>query len=110
MLTENSRTIAVTATAEKGGYKYEANYNTDGKSLISLHCNVYKKVSVEVMTSTGKQTTEQEEYVGIMFQESGNKQFSFPQDTDMTPHIAVFEEILSEVKATLNSDTEASVE
>lgn len=97
MLTENSRTIAVTGSAGSGDYNYKVNYNLSGNSLISLHCNVYKKAN----------ETEPEQYAGLMFQESGNKQFSFPQDTDITPHVAVFEEILSEVKASLNADTEA---
>ncbi|WP_321479775.1 hypothetical protein [uncultured Bacteroides sp.] len=104
MFTEESRSTAVAGSAESGDYKYKVNYNLSGNNLTSLHCNVYKKVSEEVTTSTGTQTVEREVYVGIMFQESGNKQFSFPQDTDITPHVAVFEEILSEVKAKLISD------
>jgi hypothetical protein len=105
MFTEESRSTAVVGSAESGDYKYKVNYNTDGKSLTSLHCNVYKKVSEEVTTSTGTQTVEKEEYTGLMFQESGNKQFSFPQDTDITPHVTVFEAVLTEIKASLAADS-----
>ena len=105
MLTENSRAIAVTATAEKGDYKYSVDYNLNGNKLVSLHCNIYKKTIEEVTTSTGTQQVEKEEYAGLMFQENGNKQFSFPQDTDITPHVTVFEQILVEVKASLVTDT-----
>ncbi|WP_321479978.1 hypothetical protein [uncultured Bacteroides sp.] len=101
MFTEESRSIVVAGSAERGDYKYKVNYNLSGNNLTSLHCNVYKKVSEEVTTSTGTQAVEQETYVGIMFQESGNKQFSFPQDTDITPHVAVFETVLTEIKAGL---------
>lgn len=105
MFTEESRTTAVAGSAENGDYKYKVNYNLSGNSLTSLHCNVYKKTSEEVTTSTGTQTVEREEYAGLMFQESGNKQFSFPQDTDMTPHITVFETVLTEIKAGLTADS-----
>lgn len=101
MFTEESRTISVVGSAESGDYKYKVDYNLNGNNLVNLHCNVYKKVSEEVTTSTGTQTVEREEYAGLMFQENGNKQFSFPQDTDITPHVAMFETILSQVKASL---------
>ena len=91
MFTEESRSITVTGSAESGGFVYKVNYSTDGDKLLRLHCNVYKKAS----------ETEPEQYAGLMFQESGNKQFSFPQDTDITPHVAVFETILSEIKISL---------
>ncbi len=91
MFTEESRSITVTGSAESGGFIYKVNYSTDGDKLLKLHCNVYKKAS----------ETEPERYAGLMFQESGNKQSSFPQDTDITPHVAVFETILGEVKAIL---------
>ena len=105
MFTEESRTISVAGSAESGDYKYKVDYNLNGNNLVNLHCNVYKKVNEEVMTSTGTQRVERKEYAGLMFQESGNKQFSFPQDTDITPHVAVFETVLTEVKAGLTSDS-----
>ena len=105
MFTEESRTISVVGSAESGDYKYKVDYNLNGNNLVNLHCNVYKKVSEEVTTSTGKQTVEREEYAGLMFQESGNKQFSFPQDTDITPHVTVFEAVLTEIKASLITDS-----
>lgn len=104
MFTEESRTTTISGSAESGDYKYKVNYNLSGNNLTSLHCNVYKEVSEEVTTSTGTQAVEREEYAGLMFQESGNKQFSFSQDTDITPHVAVFETILTEIKASLASD------
>ena len=91
MFTEESRSITVAGSAESGGFVYKVNYSTDGDKLLKLHCNVYKKAS----------ETEAEQYAGLMFQESGNKQFSFPQDTDIAPHVAVFETILSEIKTAL---------
>ncbi len=94
MFTEESRSITVTGSAESNGFVYKVNYSTDGDKLLRLHCNVYKKAS----------ETEAEQYAGLMFQESGNKQFSFPQDTDITPHVAVFETVLAEVKAGLTSE------
>jgi len=106
MFTEESRTTTVTGSAESGDYKYKVDYNLNGNNLVNLHCNVYKKTSEEVTTSTGTQTVEKEEYTGLMFQESGNKQFSFPQDTDITPHVTVFEAVLTEIKASLTSETD----
>ena len=96
MLTENSREIAVKATAEVDGYRYDVSYNTaiDGKTLQKLHCNVFK----------GATDTEPENYVGLMFQESGNKQVSLRQDVDMVPHLTVFNQILSEVTALLEAE------
>ncbi|WP_321331878.1 hypothetical protein [uncultured Bacteroides sp.] len=107
MFTEESRSTAVAGSAESGEFKYKVDYNADNGNLIKMHCNVYKKISEEVTTSTGTQTVEREEYAGLMFQESGNKQFSFPENTDITPHVTVFETILSEIKAGLASDSEA---
>ena len=97
MLTENSREIAVKATAEVDGYRYDVSYNTaiDGKTLQKLHCNVYKKAT----------DTEVEMYIGLMFQESGNKQISLKQDVDMVPHLTVFNQLLSEVNASLNTES-----
>ena len=103
MFTEELRTTTVIGSAENEDYKYRVTYSLDGNSLLRLHCNVYKKVSEEVSTPESQQTVEREVYAGLMFQESGNKQVSFPQDTDITPHIAVFETILSEVKASLTN-------
>lgn len=91
MFTEESRATAVTGSAENGDFNYKVNYSADGNKLIKLHCTVYKKTT----------ETEPEQYAGLMSQENGNKQFSFPQDTDITPHVAVFETILGEVKASL---------
>jgi len=91
MFTEESRATAVTGSAENGNFNYKVNYSADGNKLIKLHCTVYKKAT----------ETEPEQYVGLMFNESGNKQFSFPQDVDVAPHVAVFETILGEVKASL---------
>ncbi|MGZ7270804.1 hypothetical protein ACXWPZ_09470, partial [Streptococcus pyogenes] len=68
---------------------------TDGKSLIKLHCNVYKKAT----------DTEVETYIGLMLQESGNKQISLKQDVDMVPHLTVFNQLLSEVNASLNVES-----
>ncbi len=96
MLTENSREIAVKATAEVDGYRYDISYNTaiDGKTLQKLHCNVYKKATEK----------EPETYLGLMFQESGNKQISLKQDVDMVPHLTVFNQILSEVTASIEAE------
>lgn len=96
MLTENSREIAAKATAEVDGYRYDVSYNTaiDGKTLQKLHCTVHKQAT----------DTEPENYVGLMFQESGNKQISLKQDIDMVPHLTVFNQILSEVTALLEAE------
>lgn len=94
MFTEESRSIAVTGSAESNGFIYRVNYNTDGKNLIKLHCNVFK----------GATEKEPEAYLGLMFQESGNKQISFKQDVDMVPHLTVFNQILGEVTASLGAE------
>jgi hypothetical protein len=91
MFTEESRATAVTGSAENGDFNYKVDYKTDGNKLIKLHCNIYKKTT----------ETEAELYVGFMLNESGNKQFSFPQDTDIAPHVTVFDTILSEIKTAL---------
>ena len=98
MFTEESRSIAVTGSAENDGFLYRVNYNTDGKNLIKLHCNVFK----------GATEKEPETYLGLMFQESGNKQISLRQDVDMVPHLTVFNQILSEVNATLSAETKSA--
>jgi len=100
MFKEESRTTAITGTAESGDYKYKVNYNLSGNSILSIHCDVYKKVSEEVTTSTGTETSTKEDYTGDMSQESGNKQYCFPQETsDIATHVEVFETILSEIKS-----------
>lgn len=91
MFTEESRATAVTGSAENGNFNYKVNYSADGNKLIKLHCTVYKKTT----------ETEPEQYAGLMSQENGNKQFSFPQDTDIAPHVTVFDTILSEIKTAL---------
>ena len=68
-------------------------YRRITKYLIKLHCNVFK----------GATEKEPETYIGLMFQESGNKQVSLRQDIDMVPHLTVFNQILSEVTASLVS-------
>lgn len=95
MFTEESRSIAVTGSAESNGFIYRVDYNTDGKDLLKLHCNVYTKAT----------ETKPEEYIGLMCQESGNKQISLKQDIDMVPHLTVFNEILSEVNASLSTES-----
>lgn len=91
MFTEESRSITVTGSAESNGFVYKVNYSTDGDKLLRLHCNVYKKAT----------ETEPEQYAGLMFQESGNKQFSSHRTRILQSHVAVFETILGEVKASL---------
>ena len=98
MFTEESRSIAVTGSAENDGFLYRVNYSTDGKNLIKLHCNVFK----------GATDTEPEAYLGLMFQESGNKQVSLRQDIDMVPHLTVFNQILSEVNTILSAETKST--
>jgi len=95
MFTEESRSIAVTGSAESNGFIYRVNYSTDGKKLLKLHCNVYTKAT----------ETKPEEYIGLMCQESGNKQISLKQDIDMVPHLTAFNQLLSEVNASLNVES-----
>lgn len=95
MFTEESRSIAVTGSAESNGFIYRVNYSTDGKKLLKLHCNVYNKAT----------ETKPEEYIGLMCQESGNKQISLKQDIDMVPHLTVFNQLLSEINASLNVES-----
>ena len=94
MLVEKTRTTAVTGTAESGDYNYKVNYSVDGKILLKINCNVYKKAT----------ETSPEEYAGMMLQENGNKQTSFRQSVEVAPHLQVFETILSEVNASLVPD------
>ncbi len=95
MFIEESRSIAVIGSAESGDYKYKVDYNSDGKKLLKLHCNVYKKAM----------DVEPETYIGLMFQESGNKQISLKQDIDMVPHLTVFNQLLSEVNTSLTTES-----
>ena len=77
MFTEESRSTAVAGSAESGDYKYKVNYNTDGKSLTSLHCNVYKKTSEEVTTSTASRQLREKSMPGLCFRNPGTNSFLF---------------------------------
>ncbi|WP_042371467.1 hypothetical protein [Bacteroides neonati] len=102
MLVETSRTTEVRGEVITDGYRYEVTYSLNGKELTRIHCNVNKKVSEEVETPEGKQTVESQQYVGIMFKESGNKQISLQEGEEIAPHVVVFEQVLSEVSTLLN--------
>ena len=101
MLVEKSRTTEVRGEVITDGYIYGVNYSLNGKELVKLHCQVSKKVSEQIETPEGKQPVESQQYVGIMFRESGNKQISLQEGEEIAPHVVVFEQILSEVAALL---------
>lgn len=101
MLVEKSRTVEVTAEVTNETHAYGVRYKLNGNELVSLHCDVSKKVPEEVDTPGGKQTVNPVERIGIMFKESGNKQISLRENEDIAPHVVVFEQILAEVVTSL---------
>ena len=102
MLVEKSRTTEVRGEVITDGYIYGVNYSLNGGELVKLHCQVSKKVNEEIETPEGKQTVESQQYVGIMFRESGNKQISFQEGEEIAPHVVVFDQVLSEASTLLN--------
>lgn len=90
ILIENSRTTQVEATAVNGEFEYQVSYAYEGKELRRLSCNINK------VTEDGNRT-----FSGYMSLEGGNKAMNFPVDIEITPHIIMFENILSEVKAAI---------
>lgn len=98
LLKEQSRIINVNATMERNGFNYSVNYTTDNGVLRKLQCDVQGKTQVPIDTPEGVQYSEEQAHLGYMLNESGNKQISLREDTEIAPHLAVFEEILEEVK------------
>ena len=92
ILTENSRTTQVEAIAKSGEYEYQVSYSYNGNELRRLSCNI-NKVDVN----------ENRTYSGYMSFENGNKSMNFPADVVVTPHITMFESILTEVKVGLSA-------
>lgn len=101
MLVEKSRITEITAEVTNATHVYGVRYKLNGNELVSLHCDVSKKVPEEVDTPGGKQTVNRVERIGIMFKESGNKQISLRENEDIAPHVVVFEQILAEVVTSL---------
>ena len=92
VLTENFRTTQVEAIAKSGEYEYQVTYSCNGAELLRLSCNINKV-----------DENENRIYSGYMASENGNKSMNFPADVVVTTHIAMFESILTEVKAGLSA-------
>ena len=91
-LTENLRTTQVESTAKGGEYEYHVSYVYDGKNLLRLSCNIYKC------------NAENQSYSGCMSFENGDKSMNFPADSDIIPHLTMFENILKEVNESLTAE------
>ena len=92
ILTENSKTTQVEAIARSGEYEYQVTYSCNGAELLRLSCSINK------VDENGNRI-----YSGYMASESGNKSMNFPADVVVTPHITMFESILTEVKVGLSA-------
>ena len=91
MLLEKSRNTQVTAEAVQGNYTFRTEYRVSGKSeLMNINCQVYK-------TTEG----DQQEYVGNMSLESGNKNICIRETEQVSELLPTFESIITEVKASL---------
>lgn len=91
-LTENLRTTQVESTAKGSEYEYHVSYVYNGKNLLSLSCNIYKG------------NAENQSYSGCMSFESGKKSMNFPADSDIIPHLTMFENIMKEVNESLTAE------
>jgi len=92
ILTESLRTTQVEAIAKSGEYEYQVTYSCNGVELLRLSCNINKI-----------DENENRIYSGYMASESGNKSMNFPADVEVAPHVTMFENILTEVKAGLTA-------
>ena len=101
MFQEESRTIQVNGKAVSGDYQYNVNYSVNNSSLSRLHCEITKTVTDEIDTPTGKQPVTSGRYIGYLLLESGSKQMSLPESENVTAHLTAFDQIVKEVKATL---------
>jgi len=86
------RTTQVESTAKGSEYEYHVSYVYNGKNLLSLSCNIYKG------------NAENQSYSGCMSFESGNKSMNFPADSDIIPHLTMFENIMKEVNESLTAE------
>lgn len=91
VLKETGRSIAVTATAKSGNFEYAVSYSFEGKELLTFRCNVSK---VEQSEEYGEQRT----YSGYMSFENGSKSLNFPAECETAIHVALFEQMLAEVR------------
>lgn len=89
-LTETSRFTQVEAIAKNGEYEYQVSYSFSGKDLTRIQCNINKVETIEGQ--------EQHSYAGYMVTENGNKAMNFPGDSEIAPHLTMFDSIVSEVK------------
>lgn len=101
MLVEKSRSTEVVGEVITDNYTYGVNYSLNGSGLARLNCSVTKKVVSEVETPGGKQDVENLQHVGSMNIEGSNRNVYMSGDEVITPHAAVFEQILAEVKASI---------
>ena len=96
-LTENLRTTQVESTAKGGEYEYHVSYVYNGKNLLRLSCNIYKG------------NAENQSYSGCMsFRKCGDKSMNFPADSDIIPHLTMFENILKEVNESVELPNRAT--
>ncbi|WP_368121999.1 hypothetical protein [Bacteroides thetaiotaomicron] len=93
ILKEKSRVTQVDALAKVGEYEYQVSYSYDGNELRRLICNINKVTELN--------GTEDRVYSGYMSFENGNKSMNFPADVEVEPHVAIFEDILQEVRGDL---------
>lgn len=84
LLKEKSRTTNVKAEQVKDGYSYAVNYDFVEEGLQNLTCNITH--------------LDDNVYAGYMSYDKGNTSFNFPEKAEITVHIYVFEDILTEVK------------
>lgn len=99
MLVERSRNTQVTAEAVQGNYTFRTEYRVSGKSeLMNINCQVYKTVG------------DQQDYVGNMSLESGNKNICIRETEQVSELLPTFEAITTEVKASLVAEPAATKE
>ena len=99
MLQEKQRITQVSGIAIDGEYTYDVSYSLNGSQLTSLNCGVNRKIVQEIpVPGGGMQPSESVANIGNMARENGVKRFNFPDNEDITPHIAVFDQIISEIQ------------
>lgn len=93
MLVEKSRNLQVSAEATVGNYTFRTEYHVSGKSeLVNISCQVYKTME-----------SSEQEYVGNMSLESGNKNICIRENEQVSELLPTFETIIAEIRASLVS-------
>lgn len=94
LLVEKERVISVQAEVKQNGFRYDVSYDFNDNSLNKVRCNIY---------------TDNNEYAGYMSLENGSTSLNFPEESNMASHVALFNQIVAEVREEIKTEEPETV-